>query len=75
MCDECARLRAVYAGVSEQLSAAQRKLAQYQRANTEFGRVWKECESALKRSWKLRDEIAAHAATHEDDAIKAHGAT
>jgi hypothetical protein len=73
MCDECARLRSVYEKEVERLAVAQRELARYEVTNGKniFDRLWKECESALKALWNLREEMARH--RHTEDTLSAHG--
>jgi len=66
MCDECARLQAVYGETAERLITAQRELARYGVAKhaEAFMRLWKECETELKVLWSLRQEMSSHSATH-----------
>jgi len=73
MCDECARLQAVYKETTEQLVAAQRELARFGVGNEgdAFTRLWKECDTKLRAIWNLREEIAGHAATHSAGSMSA----
>jgi len=66
MCQECARIQASYEQESERLTLAQRDLARYDVRNEQgaFARLWKECESALRALWSIREEMTAHAASH-----------
>ena len=67
MCDECARLQAVYSETAERLLAAQRELARSgSTGNPDFQRLWKECETGLRTLWSLREDMTAHTASHSE---------
>ena len=53
---------------NQRLVAAQSRLAAYDlsRTSTDFLELWNSCETALKEIWQLREQMAAHVATHED---------
>ena len=75
MYQECSRLRAAESETARRLAEAQRQLAQYRTAadEEEVARVWKLCESALRTLWKLREDMTAHVAMHDNDSMAAQG--
>lgn len=74
MCPECARLQASYADASARLQAAQRELAISPAGNhTEFPRLWANCLKELSALSSLREQLAAHRATHGAQAMATHG--
>ena len=76
MCDECARLQQVYGETSEGLRAAQSSLARYdvRRERERLSINWERLQNCTRTLWKLRDEIARHAATHGEDLTVFHRA-
>lgn len=78
MCQECARLHATYEDASARLAIARGELAGYLSAKGEeaFARRWKDCLSALRGLWSLREEMAIHVASHgesAESAMSSHG--
>jgi hypothetical protein len=73
MCDECTRLQANYREASVRLMVAQHELARYRDAKDEDARLWKDCLSELRALWRLREEMAIHAASHSEGAMCANG--
>jgi flagellar motility protein MotE (MotC chaperone) len=71
MCPECERLRKASRDASDLLMSAQYELARFKSGqhNETFQRLWKTCETALKTSLELREEMAKHAASHADTGL------
>jgi len=65
MCDRCVQLRTRYHITAEKLGVAQRELARYS-PQDQFIPRWSDCERALRELWRLREEMAAHAASHNE---------
>jgi hypothetical protein len=73
MCQECARIQVEYQRESARLSTAQRELALYKLGNDQIALapLWTECVSALRALWRLREEMAKHAAGHAEGSLSA----
>lgn len=73
ICNECQRLRDRYQATAERLTAAQRDLSNYDLLrNGDFVNLWNESERALKDLWRMREEMLAHAATHQEGVASKH---
>jgi len=72
-CDECQRLRGQYEATANRLTATQRDLANYDLLRSgDFVKLWNESESALKALWRMREEMLAHAASHQEGVTSMH---
>jgi hypothetical protein len=76
MCDTCGRAQEEYNAAAERLRKAQRELACYVvgKELDAFKRLWNESHMALKDLWRLREEMATHAATHVANAMSSGAA-
>lgn len=73
MCQQCVLIQVAYQQESARLSTAQRELAAYKVGNdgSAFDHLWKESESALRGLWRLREDMASHAASHAEGSLAA----
>jgi len=74
MCPECARLQTSYADASARLQAAQRQLAASPAGKRgDFARLWADCLKELSALTSLREQLAAHRATHSIRTMSNYG--